>query len=57
MKYLVETCHADLNLSNGRWETPLTAACENNSFEVVKYLVETCHVDINLSKYCNKTPL
>ena len=57
VKYLVESCHVDVNLFDVRWKTPLTAACENNSFEVVKYLVETCHADINLFKYCGRNQL
>jgi len=45
MKYLVDTCGADVN---HKYNYALRNAASYGQFEVVKYLVEVHHVDVNI---------
>ena len=49
VKFLVEICHADVNLIDGNYcFTPLLNACYINQVDIVKYLIETYNFDVNL---------
>ena len=46
VKYLYETCHADVETKDKDGFTPINYASSNGHLEVVKYLYETCHAKI-----------
>ena len=46
VKYLYETCHADVETKNNYGSTPISIASLNDQLEIVKYLYETCHANV-----------
>ena len=58
VKYLVETCHADVNLPDSRGDTSLTWACFRASMSVSMYLCEVNNLDVNIAdRYNGNTAL
>ena len=50
VKYLYETCHADVESKDDEGLTPINNASSEGYLEVVKYLYETCHADVEKIK-------
>ena len=46
VKYLYETCHANIETKDRIGRTPINIASANGHLEIVKYLYETCHAKI-----------
>ena len=58
VKYLVETCYADVNLRDRRGNTSLTIACSNVSMSVSMYLLcEVSDLDVNIADSDGNTGL
>jgi ankyrin repeat protein len=57
VKYLVETCGADVHAANGNGCSPLHSASLNGYLEVVKFLLETAGADIHAVTTKGDTPL
>ena len=49
VKYLVEACHANVNLPDKRGHTSLTQACRYFSMSVSMYLCEVRDLDVNIA--------
>ncbi len=57
-KYLVETGHADVNLTDSTGDTPLTRACSWTSLSVSRYLLcEINDLDVNITDSVGNTAL
>jgi len=57
VKYLVESCQANVNLQNRDTWTPLHLACQCGSLEIVKYLIALPQVNANLQDNSRYTAL
>ena len=59
MKYLVETCHADVNLPDRRYGcTSLTLECRDVSMSLLVYLLyEVSDFDVNIANSVGNTAL
>ena len=56
-KYLIETCHADMEAKGDDGRTALHYASRCGQLEVVKYLIETCEVDAKATTNNGSTAL
>ena len=57
VKYLYETCHANVETKDNVGFTPINNASSNGHLEVVKYLHETCRVDVETKDEYGRTPI
>ena len=58
IKYLVETCHADINLTDSTGSTSLTWACSKVSMSLSMYLLcEVTEIDVNIVDNVGNTAL
>ena len=47
LQYLIEQCHADVNLVDKYGRTFLHDACQFGNLDTVKYFVEQCYMNVN----------
>ena len=56
VKYLYETCHANVETKDECGKTPINIASSNGYLEIVKYLYELCHANIETKDIDGHTP-
>eukprot|EP00525_Craspedostauros_australis_P011667 CAMPEP_0198117218 /NCGR_PEP_ID=MMETSP1442-20131203/17188_1 /TAXON_ID= /ORGANISM="Craspedostauros australis, Strain CCMP3328" /LENGTH=434 /DNA_ID=CAMNT_0043775223 /DNA_START=5 /DNA_END=1306 /DNA_ORIENTATION=+ len=57
MKYLVQTCHATVDIKNNDGNTTLIYAIKMRNMDAIKCLVESCGADVNAKDSMGYTPL
>jgi ankyrin repeat protein len=55
VKYLIQTCHANTEVTDNDGWTPLHFSSRYGYLDVVKFLIHQCHVNVELSNNASET--